>query len=96
MSSTAPALRSGPLVILNIPCPVFQILSVEKSARLVACTLKKFDPEGLGYDEGTLDTFTIGDHDIGPHLFGTFRPSIIGSLLNQVMKFELEIVWVMF
>ena len=47
-----PALRSGPLLILNIPCAVFQILSVEKSARLVACSLKKFDPGGLGYDEG--------------------------------------------
>ena len=75
---------------------MFQILSLEKSARLVACTLKKFDPEGLGYDDGTLDTFTIGDPDIGPHLFETFRPPIIGPISDRVMKFELEIVWVTF
>ena len=29
---------------------------------------------------GTLDTFTKGDPDIGPHLFQTFRPSIIGLI----------------
>merc|ERR550517_873909 len=44
----------------------------------------------------TLDTFTIGDPDIGPYLFETFRPPIIGPIQNQVMKFELEIAWVTF
>ena len=29
---------------------------------------------------GTLDTFTIGDPDIGPHLFETFWPSTIGPI----------------
>ena len=39
----------------------------------------------------TLDTFTKGDPDIGPHLFKAFRPSIIGPIYNRVMKIELEI-----
>ena len=43
-----------------------------------------------------MDTFTIGDPDIGPYLFETFRPPIIGPIQNQVTKFELEIVWVTF
>ena len=41
--------------------------------------------------EYTLDTFTKGDPDIGPHLFKAFRPSIIGPIYNRVMKIELEI-----
>ena len=47
-------------------------------------------------DQFTLDTFTIGDPDVGPFLFETFRPPIIGPIQNQVTKFELEIVWVTF
>ena len=37
----------------------------------------------------TLDASTIGDIDIGPHLFETFRPFIIGPIYNRVMKIEL-------
>ena len=42
-------------------------------------------------EQSTLDTFTKGDPDIGPHLFKAFRPSIIGPIYNRVMKIELEI-----
>ena len=78
--------------IIIVPWLLYYLVGVKKGQNFqqIACS---FQAKKHGV---TLDTFTTGDPDIGPHLFGTFRPSIIGPLLNQVMKFELEIVWVMF
>ena len=67
--------------------------SMAKNLSLQSESAKQLQKKGEDIKFGpiTLDTFTKGDPDIGPHLFKAFRPIIIGPIYNRVMKIELEI-----
>ena len=58
----------------------FEYLQVCAFGTPLVCRLESISLKAQPLDQITLDTFTIGDPDIGPYLFETFRPPIMGQI----------------
>ena len=65
------------LLALQSPVALPSTAGLTKSPAVVFCWVHVVCIHIVFLPPSTLDTFTIGDPDIGPYLFETFRPPII-------------------